>query len=682
MRAEGIVRLGSGLCAFAVGAAMLACEESAGPELYNGMPTVELGTELALAGLPNGKYEVSFSVVDMDSAGTGLLADMGLVPRPIVELWRSPRVSETFELATDFGRKSVWAGRLNIVGLGPDDPRLPALVVQENWGDTYADNMDMIRYYSPRAALSQGNCPAGPCWFIQHDLDYIGPNAYWMAMGLVRYATKVNGLPDQLEMYVEGEVQEPDSLIPMPFNPGGYPEHQADWWVFSGDGCPDVPAGANPFIFGHFRTGSPAGVTDPRDPGANFDGETDADWCFTSAGVWTAGGVADSPGPFAPNEPKSFDLPQYNYFVIWGYDKDAGRVKYEEPWFRAQIGVDIDLAGNPIPLAYAPFPMRPGREGSKWASYSAFLADSRVAPGAGRATFRVTQLPAFSGLEYQVWLYHQLSGAVKRVPVSWVEQRPDTLGVTEVGEPIIEWVNVSAPASVRSFTSRGPGMRHVLELSRAVLRPVGAHLKDFTHAIVTVGKPGTDADPTKGGAVLSFRYVDPRGTEKNFFDDVVSAAGDVAFTFVPGEPASRGASWKPFGAGNVEFSADLEFGLILKRIARPPMGWYYEVWLVALDEKGRVVKEKNLGPLSTPAPEFSSLRDADVSTGELVTKSEILKAAKYARASDAAVSSLTEFTHIWVTLEPKDGAENERSPFRVFSVGIPPELGKLRAGGS
>lgn len=682
----------SGAAALAFAAAFPACEEPAGPELYRGVPTLEVGVEAVVAGLPEGDYAVSFSVVDWDTAAaSGLLEDMGLAPRPTTDVWRGT-FAETLELGTSFGAKSYVAARwYKIDGLSDrrDDPRKPLLVLNTNLGDDgdYLGGIDHIRFRSPTSFPGR-YCTNGPCWTIMNDLDRIGANDSWFAMGLVRYALKVNGLLDQIEHWVEGEVEEPDSLIPLPFNPGGYPDHQADWWhgftssrFNEPEWCPDVPADANPFIFGHFKTGP---TVDPHDPGADFDGETDADWCFTGAGRWGNSIEDEVTSPFAPNEPKRFDLPQYNYFVIWQYDRESGQVLYDKPVLRAQIGVDIDLNGNPIPNAYAPFPLVPGHPAGTdpWKSRVDFLADPRVAAGAGKASFTVTGLPAFSGLEYQVWLYHQSTGVTKRVPVAWLQQKPDTVGVDELGQPIIRWTDLAARATVQSFTSQGAGMRHLLELRRAILAQAGAELKGFTHVVITTAKVGEQADPTVKNAVVSFRYADPKGTPDNFFDDVVNGSGKLLFSFLPGPVAQLGQSWKVFGAGNVKYSGDQEFGLILNRFARPPAGWYYEVWLVKLDEKGAVLQEKNLGAITSPAPEFASLRDADVTTGELVTETEILKAAKFARVSEAGASSLNDFSAIWVTLEPKDGADNERSPFRIFAAQIPPDLAKVPVGGS
>ncbi len=275
----------------------------------------------------------------------------------------------------------------------------------------------------------------------------------------------MRGLIDHVEILAnDGVLDEPDSLFLLGGAPGGYPDHQADFWLASGDFCPPVPANANPFILGHFKTGP---IGDPKDPSADFDGETDADYCFLGSGLWQAGYVdplhPDSI-PFAPNNFETFNLPQYNYLVIWEFDKATNTVLYDKPHMRAQVGIELDAQGNPIPHAFAPYPTAPGKELSDFAAYTDVLGHPNLAAGASAVTLTVRNLkPLASGQSYQIWLYDEVEGDATKVEATYTRQQPDTLGLDPLGEPIIDWVDVEGPGPASDFSSV-PGYRHVVQL--------------------------------------------------------------------------------------------------------------------------------------------------------------------------------------------------------------------------
>lgn len=668
-----------GLCACAVPTLTACTDDAAGPTAVTGRAGLRVGMDFVARSLPSGDVEVTAGVVDLDTINRPIdLFDRAI---PTLPLWDSPRVSETFELATDFGRKNYWAPRwFKIDGLSDqrDDPRSPFLVENPNidpdFGDAlYPAAIDMFRVRSPTSFMGQF-CTNGPCWTIMMDLDNIGPDSAWVAMGLVRYAVQVNGLVDHLELWVEGQVLEPDALVLLGGAPGGYPEHQADHWHEQGNNtdpaaCPQAPSSANPFIFGHARLGATSGNVDPKDPGADFSGETDADWCFTSTGVWddTETGLT----PLAPNEFVSFDFPQYNYFVVWEFDEATNTILYDRPLLRAQIGVDLDLNGNPIPHAFAPFPFPIAHAYNvQFPTLEDFLAHPAVAAGAQAVEMIVRDLkPLAGGRAYQIWTYDEVEGETVRVPARYVLQRPDTVGVDELGEPIIQWVDVGDTALVQSFNGEF-GHRHVVVVRNRDVEELGIRLSQFTHVVLTIGGNG-DADPASYPTPVWYRYTDQNGTRQDLFDNELFLSGSTSVHFDPSR-ATLAIGWKAFGGGSVEFMSDVGFGVRLDRLARPPLGYYYGIWLWN-EATGAAVSG---GPITTPAPEFASLRDADLETGPFVTSTEILQSVTWLEWAEVG-ADFRNYTHVLVTLEPKDGVTDRPAPTVVLEAAVPKDLDKL-----
>lgn len=661
-------------------------DEDAGPTVVTDKGSLNVGLDLVALGIPTGQVSVDFDVADLDTVNHPV--DLFDRAEPILSLWSS-RLSGNFETATDYGRKDVWAGRWfkdDQFGSQPDDPRRPLLVQNPNVNDIYPDAMDFLRIRSFESFAGQF-CTDGPCWTIYTDLDVLGPDEAWVAVGFARYGVQVNGLPDHLEIFVEGTVTQPDSLVLLGGAPGGYPQHNGERWHNFGDpapwqevpsdspeACPAAQATANPFLFGHTQLGG-SNFTNPRAPDSNYDGELQIGWCFSSEGVWSD--AKDGPVPaIAPNTFESFDLPRYNYVVVWEYDKANEQVLYDRPLFRAQLGIDLDVNGNPLPHAFAPFPYPPGHEFASttgpFATRTEFLEDPRVAPGASDIDLTLENLgPLAGGASYQVWLFDEVEGETVRVPVTYVALRPDTVGTDDLGEPIVEFVPEGEPQTVQSF----PGSRtrkHSIAFNAADLQAAGIVLRSFTHVVVTVSEGG-DASPVDSPAPVWFRFTDQQGTRTDFFDNEINRAGTARFGFIP-ELAGRGAGWELFGGGSVEFLHTEALGVRLSRLARPPLGYYYAVWL----ENEETGQTRNLGPITTPAPEYSSLRDADILPvdGEFLTPREILTAWKW-QEWDEVPEGFAAFTHVIVTLESKAGPQDQMSLTRIFEAVIPPDLDKI-----
>jgi hypothetical protein len=632
--------------------ALYACvDEDAGPTTITGRPALEVNMDFLAAGLPSGDANVPEPpVVDLDTVNNP--TDLFGRGAPT----RDPVFVQAGDL--DIDKTTDWIAPRNWF----DDPRLPRLI-EHAWDDTYGDNIDWLEFQRPDGPTKIGR------WDYRSDIDYVGDLDSWYAIGLVRYATIVNGLIDHLEILVyNGQVRQPDSLVLLGGSPGGYPDHQADFWTASGDYCPPVPANANPFIMGHFKTGP---TVDPKDPGADFDGETDADFCFMGNGLWQAGytdPLHPDSIPFAPNNLSTFNLPQYNYLVVWEYDRATNTVLYDRPVMRAQVGIELDLNGNPLPHAFAPFPAPPGHELSDFASYEEFLSDPRVTPGVTSLDMTVYNLePLTGGAQYQVWLFDEVENDVVRVSATHTLQRPDTVGFDELEQPIIEWVDVAAPATVDGFDGAA-GYRHVIQLRDADLAGAGIKMSQYTHAAITIG--GTsDASPLDSPVPVCYRYTNQNETRADLTDNQIFVSGGVD-AFCVGLAADLPA-WKPFGAAQAEFLNVEGFALTLNRVARPPLGYYYGVWLLNTETGASL----NLGEITTPPPEMASLRDADIQTGQWVSEGEIFRAGKWVRWADLP-ADVTTYNAVAVTLEPKAGDPDVMSTV-MFMGAIPKDLDKL-----
>lgn len=283
----------------------------------------------------------------------------------------------------------------------------------------------------------------------------------------------------------------------------------------------------------------------------------------------------------------------------------------------------------------------------------------------------IDHLPVLAdGRAYQIWLVDEVQGEAVRVAASYRRQRPDTTGFDEFdGRPIIVWRDVEGPATVRSFPGIA-GHRHLLTLRAADLAAAGVAMARFSHVVLTIGG-APDAPPATSPAPAWYRYLDQRGTRDVATDNRYFPSGTVRFGFLPARAAAE-VGWSAFGGGSVEFLNVVGVAVRLERIARPPLGFYYDVWLVHA-ETGRRLR---VGEITTPPPAFESLRDADVATGEYVTATEILAANRWATWRELS-ATFADFTALVVTLAPKDGPPDQLPPTVLYEAAVPPNLDRL-----
>ncbi len=99
------------------------------------------------------------------------------------------------------------------------------------------------------------------------------------------------------------------------------------------------------------------------------------------------------------------------------------------------------------------------------------------------------------------------------------------------------------------------------------------------------------------------------------------------------------------GSGTAYFFGD-EARLELKKLSRPPVGYFYEVWLSG-------ATDLSLGPLTTPFPDCESLLNADVQEAGVVVGTFIHGAALLKTGTELGVDG-GDHTSISVTLSPKN----------------------------
>ena len=273
----------------------------------------------------------------------------------------------------------------------------------------------------------------------------------------------------------------------------------------------------------------------------------------------------------------------------------------------------------------------------------------------------ISSLPVLSSGEYQVWLIREEGGSMveaTRVPFSFQALRPDTVGIDPFTEqPIVEWNPVADFAQVQGFTATA-GQRNVVMLHEDAL-PVS--FADRTHLVITSGTG--DANPADSPAPLFYRFQDADGD----FD----ASGDAQFGFQPTRLAGD-AAWQPEGSGRVEFLNVEGFGTVLQRAVRPPVGYYYALWLYN-EDTGESLR---LGDLATPFPEYATLRNADVERNEFVSENRILDSGFWTTWEEIGRAP-ADFTHVYMTLESKAGDPQVRSPMVIYNAAIPKDLDKL-----
>jgi hypothetical protein len=554
-----------------------------------GDPAAELALDLASAGgVPSGPLAIETFRLAVDTAGqTDVFQRAG---------------ADGYHVGSEY---QVHPGQ-RIAG---QDPRLPALAplfAPEEFSSDFARIMGP-EYWGANM------------WDFYQRFYGFEPGATY-TYSIQRLATVVNGVPDAMEFMIEGEVTEPDELVPLDGAPGGYPDNDYSWTTSAGcraEPIPDPPP--NPWYLGLIT--------------ANASGRITPDFCMGTPWLWYQQftNVPDS-SVVAPNVLSLGVTPeyQYNYIVVYEGDPSAA---LGPPVLRIQIGVDLDTNGNPLPNGFAPFPTEDDR--------LAATSLPNVATEPSRIRFEISDLePLEGGTSYELWLVNQEDGS--SAPAVGDYFTIETIIETdELGQQIE--VDVPSEDTVRTSTFVGlpeTNVRHAFIASNQTLG--GPTFGGFTH--IALAKPGSSGAPTD-----PVMWADWTEISLNFGELVVTDPLD-SRTF-RGSGTGAGLIW--------EDQLAIEF----RRLRRPPPGYYYEVWLM-----GESVDPMSLGSITGPKPDFQDIDDADeVIYEEFMTRTEILRAGKVV---DVTSIDLSQYNGVMLTLEPKAGVAS-MAPTLTLSGALP-----------
>ena len=489
------------------------------------------------------------------------------------------------------------------------DPRLPAMKQQ---------NINLIFAQSAGPEYFGANIFA---WEHYIRMDLAPSTTY--SMLFIRYGLEVRGELDAAEMLRVGTITEPDSLIVLDPNPGGYPVTNYTWVSNAGCNNINVPAGANPLHLGVRTTASTGRVT--------------FDQCHgPSNGLYhrnKSTTVVDS-NPFYPNSMRPSVTQEYNYIEIREGPTGTGRAVA-----RIQVGADIDPATRQtIPNSFGPFPTRPLTPGT-------LIIYGVATGGVSAARIGALNLEELEGSAgYRITGLNRVTGALTPLTALYWTVRTDTTGRNDVGEVITE-VTVSETTTVTQIKGGGTNIRHVVEPSDA-LNP-GVKLSSFTDI-------GLQPPSATTGVPIWARLVTlatGSTTQPSAFHDVDTTR----FGTFPLQANAVPYIFRPAGSGS-GVNRGTEIGIEFRHLSRPAVGYYYVAWLATADGSKAPVQ---LGELTTPLPQEQSLRDADIASqiGGVLTANEITTANVLVRPAELKAMNINirDYDTIRLTLESKDG---------------------------
>lgn len=535
------------------------------------------------------------------------------------------------------------------------DPRLPALV---------DDDARVVRSGGPNTGLvildPSGLCNA-PCpfhnIFTDGAIQRLKPNTVYI-VALFRYGLIINGGLDAGLRALGRPVDTPDQLVPV----GGSPKGDPGRAIVTFPTIVTLEPQANPMVLGNFTTDAngvgsfDVVVSGPGLLYRNISGNP-PDAAFDSSLV-------------ARNDDTPTTFPRYNYLVILeGPAADAADAADNPQALRIQMAQDfVASTGQMVNNGYAPFPT------------PLTIPQLIAAPGgAGRPdsiTVTFQNLESLAGGQWQLWLSNRDESPVTIIPAVGTYEKiqiirevdPITGEIISERDEIIETV-----PGTSGFTGEAGLIKH-----RIVLSDAGRGATDsvgfFTDAFLTL-EPQAGATVPSAARVLWFQYTDQKGTPKNFFDDASKSGALLFGTFDPENPAKSRA----FGSKDLAQSAGLggvrdeEVSVEIRNLPRPPVGTFYEGWLVGPD--GNAV---SMGPITGLPPDTINFFDADVdppplgvtATGIRFANARILLSSPadiLSREGDQFVVRLDRF---FLTLEPKIGAPT-KSPTEVMLGPLP-----------
>lgn len=440
-----------------------------------------------------------------------------------------------------------------------------------------------------------GNGAGNTFWEFWHDFSGVASTRY--ISGLVRYAVQVRGAFDQSEILQTGAVTTPDSLVFMAsdFNPAG--RKARDAFVACGSASIAQPvAGANPMLLGSDTTRS--GIVD-----------IDQTACDTN-GVWFNG--TGSPSSPVPSNDLSMNIRQYNFFVIWIALADS-TPDYTKPVYRQQIGPLLTTGGTPINNSFGPVP-------------TAALTSTQLATRPGGVSRPDTMRLTFNNLEplstgaYQVFLLRQGTDTAQVVTGRVIRLN----GATAVD---------TANGATGFNTAAGVATGATVVIDMAPYAAI-----NWSAATLVIG-------PSTGNTTLPTSQPIWTNSVFKFAGQSASLSGSLAFgSFNKGTgPVLFGAAGSATGG---VFGHELREDVV--RLARPPVGYMYEAWLLNSSDAN---KKYNLGSILTPYPDLQPLTDADTRQTEPLAGPEITDAA--IRFVAPSATFYCDYDRVQVRLAPK-----------------------------
>jgi hypothetical protein len=396
--------------------------------------------------------------------------------------------------------------------------------------------------------------------------------------GFARYAVVQRGALDISDVLLNGSVTSPDSLVLYPNTSvlGGKKSDAVFTTNCASANVIQARAGFNPYMLGG---GASSGAAV----------QIDQTVCDTD-GVWVDGSYSGNKSPIPANNNTAFSPVQYNFFVIWEALADS-TPNYARPVFRVQVGPLLDATGKVVNNSYAPTP-------------TAQLSGALLGPLPGstssvdsvKATFNLLK-PLSSGA-YQVWVTNtagtnsgRLTGRVVRL----------YNGVAKDTVPNASEFNLLAGQNGARF--------------EGALGALGA--QTWNRLVLVV-------QPTSGATTISAQPSEPLwGKITN--PKPSGAAAVLAGTLSFGSFDNGAADSTVFAAGGSGTGGFFGTQLVqtLSRLSRPPLGYQYEAWLLNSTDTS---VHLNAGTLLGPAPDYVSLKDADIMTTPPLSGVEITQA--------------------------------------------------------
>jgi hypothetical protein len=403
------------------------------------------------------------------------------------------------------------------------DPRLPAL----------APSTAAVTYMGLFNPAWTG---AGPgVWDLLGEVTGLEPSTPYTVV-LARLGLEVRGGLDHAQRLTGFPVSQPDSLFFLPGTPGG-----SAAIVCNFSQAATVTTAHNLVVVGTrttnasgAMTGSAGAIDCPILAGAGTP------W-WRSTAAQAPAGAADSL-PFGRSAPGQTLLPgQFNYVLIYEGVVHPADVPAARPVIRAQMGPDVDAAGNPVPNALAPYP-----------TATVNTATFRELPGGaaafatpGAITLQLAGLPTLGGPRYQLFAHRVGDDAYQAIPAKLVV----------------------AGDTVRGVTFDSPGEDATFHL--VIDDEAGVDLGAFNTIVLSI-EDGQGAATPSTRQFLFTEYLTPA---------LALRSGPLTLGTFGGGAAAR--EFRISGAGTLTFYGDSLFA-DLQRLAPPPAGFQYRSYLALL----------------------------------------------------------------------------------------------------